>query len=100
MPQHTKKGREGGGKKEEKKSVDAGGSNYQRSKDPVSTGGYYKIKKGVCGILIDKNSEGGLLITTDPPTNFNVGDTGWEYIAVKEGTEIWGHTVFYLCYPS
>jgi hypothetical protein len=106
--EEEKKGKGKGKRKEdnddEEEGVDislyAGGRNVRRSECPQPTNGYYRIKEGVCGIWIDKNSEGGIDITTDPPTTYDPGDTGWAYIPVTEGTEIYGRAVFYLCYPG
>jgi len=110
MPKHIrskKEGKKGKGKEDREEEEDVveedvvvDGSNVQRSEDPQPTNGYYRIKEGVCGIWIDKNSGAGIHITTDPPTNYVPGDTGWAFIPVTEGIEIFGHAVFYLCYPS
>ena len=112
MSKHIGKGKEEGkrgqgkGKKDDDDeeegpdiSLYAGGRDVRRSENKQPTGGYYRIKEGVCGILINKNSEGGIDVTTDPLTTYDPGDTGWAYIPVMEGIEIYGHAAFYLCYP-
>jgi hypothetical protein len=90
----------GGGGSGEEEEEDASGSSIRMSERPRPTNGYYRIKEGVCAIQLDKKSDAGIYITTDPPSNIARGDNGWEFICVTEGVEIWGHAVFHLCYPG
>ena len=108
MPTHKEKGKgnEGKRRKEDKGKEDEGeeeenvfyldGIRVRRSKSTEKTGGFYVIEKGVHAIQLYKQSDSPVEIT-NPPVVIATGD-GWEYVRVREGNEIYGHAVFYLCY--